>query len=80
MPLALIVFVGLIVLCYFKLPSFDLEFEYLYVNGELDVDKIMSKTKRKRVARIDMDKVELIAPLKSLSLIHIFCASRQDGG
>lgn len=68
MPLALIVFVGLIVLCYFKLPSFDLEFEYLYVNGELDVDKIMSKTKRKRVARIDMDKVELIAPLKSHEL------------
>ena len=53
MPLALVVFVGMIILCYFKLSSFDLEFEYLYVNGELDVDKIMSKTKRKRVASIE---------------------------
>ena len=34
-PLALIVFVGLLVLDYFKLPGFDLEYEYLYVNGEL---------------------------------------------
>ena len=68
MPLALVVFVGMIILCYFKLSSFDLEFEYLYVNGELDVDKIMSKTKRKRVASIEMEKVEMIAPLKSHEL------------
>ena len=33
----------MVVLDYFFVPTFDLEFEYLYVNGELDIDKIMSK-------------------------------------
>ena len=46
-PLLLILFLGMCVLDYFKFPAFDLEFEYLYVNGELDIDKIMSKQKRK---------------------------------
>lgn len=67
-PLAFIVLVVLCVLDYLFLPSFDLEFEYLYVNGELDIDKIMSKSKRKRVESIDMDHVELIAPANSHEL------------
>ena len=67
-PLALIVFVGLLVLDYFKLPGFDLEYEYLYVNGELDIDKIMSKQKRKRVGSFDMKNVEMVAPVKSHEL------------
>ena len=53
---------------YFVFQNMNLEYEYLYVNGELDVDKIMSKTKRKRVASIEMEKVELVAPLKSHEL------------
>ena len=52
----------MLVLDYFFVPTFDLEYEYLYVNGELDIDKIMSKQKRKRVARYDMKNVELVAP------------------
>ena len=53
---------------YFKLPALDLEYEYLYVNGELDIDKIMSKQKRKRVGSYDMKKVELVAPRNSHEL------------
>lgn len=67
-PLALIVFVALLVLDYFKLPGLDLEYEYLYVNGELDIDKIMSKQKRKRVGSFDMKNVEMVAPAKSHEL------------
>lgn len=67
-PLIFILFIGLAVLCYFKLPAFDLEFEYLYVNGELDVDKIMSKSKRKRAASYDIAKMELLAPWNSHEL------------
>ena len=50
------------------MPGLDLEFEYLYVNGELDIDKIMSKVKRKRVGSFDISKAEMVAPVKSHEL------------
>ena len=54
-----------IVSYYFIIPKTDLEFEYLFVNGELDVDMIMSKTKRKRVKSIQLSDADIMAPLKS---------------
>jgi len=71
---ALAIFVGLLVLDYLVIPGLDLEFEYLYVNGELDIDKIMSKQKRKRVASYGVNKMELLAPWKS----HEMDYHRQD--
>lgn len=53
------------VAAYFILPNLDLEYEYAYVNGELDVDKIMSKSKRKRLKSFDLAKLELMAPVNS---------------
>lgn len=41
--------------------NFDLEFEYVFVNGELDIDKIMGKSRRKRCMTIDMENIEIIA-------------------
>ncbi len=67
-PLLLLGAVAMGVLDYFKLPGLDLEFEYLYVNGELDIDKIMSKQKRKRVGKYDIKNVELVAPKNSHDL------------
>lgn len=54
--------------CVFVLPRFDLEYEYLYVNGELDIDKIMSKQKRKKCASYDMNLLEIMAPSNSHAL------------
>lgn len=54
--------------CFFVLPRFDLEYEYLYVNGELDIDKIMSKQKRKKCASYDMNMLEILAPSNSHAL------------
>ena len=54
-PWAAVVLLGLCLFNYFKFPSFRLEFEYLYVNGELDVDKIMSRSTRKRAGSYDME-------------------------
>ena len=45
-PIILIPAIVMGVVDYFKLPALDLEYEYLYVNGELDIDKIMSKQPR----------------------------------
>ena len=53
---------------YFVLPNFDLEYEYLYVNGDIDIDKIMAKTRRKRVASYSKDKLEIMAPEGSAQL------------
>lgn len=86
-PLVLIAAIALGVLAYFKMPGLDLEFEYLYVNGELDIDKIMSKVKRKRVGSFDISKAEMIAPVKSHELDYyrqskdlkvVDCSSGED--
>ena len=61
---------------YFIIPSLDLEFEYLYVNGEIDIDKIMSRQKRKRVFSGDVSSLELLAPSQSHELDHY--RSRSD--
>lgn len=46
----------------------DLEYEYLYLDRELVVDKVMAKTKRKRVATYSVDRMEILAPVKSYHL------------
>ncbi len=64
-------FVGAIafaMVAYFVLPNFDLEYEYLYIDKEISIDKIMSKEKRKHVMTIDLNKMEVIAPVKSHEL------------
>ena len=50
------------IVCYVVFPGFDLEYEYLYVNGDIDVDKIMSKEKRKRCGSYNLEDLECIAP------------------
>ena len=68
MPVLLIAAIVVGVVSYFIIPGTDLEFEYLFVNGELDIDKIMAKTKRKRVAVYQLDRMEILAPIKSYHL------------
>ncbi|MFQ9590964.1 MAG: DUF6106 family protein [Ruminococcus sp.] len=49
MPPLLIAAIVLGVCAYlFIFPGTDLEFEYLFVNGELDIDKIMAKSQAKK--------------------------------
>ena len=46
----------------------DLEYEYLYLDKELVVDKVMARSKRKRVASYSIDRMEVFAPIKSYHL------------
>ena len=64
-PLLLIVAVALAVACYFIIPKTDMEYEYLFVNGELDIDAVMAKSKRKKMKTLDIRDADLIAPLNS---------------
>jgi len=46
----------------------DLEYEYLYVDRELVVDKVLARSGRKRVAIYKLDKIEIFAPFRSYRL------------
>ena len=50
---------------YFYLPRLSVEFEYLYVNGELDIDRIFSQSRRKRAASYELSNMEIMAPFSS---------------
>ncbi len=60
--------VGFILLAVFVNPRMDVEYEYLYVNGELDVDTIYSKQKRKKAGTYDIENLEILAPIRSHAL------------
>ena len=50
---------------YFVIPKTDVEYEYLFINGDFDIDMIMSKTKRKKVKSFKLSEADLAAPLDS---------------
>lgn len=60
--LGFIVAVAIGVAAYIYSTSINLEFEYIFVNGELDIDKIMNQARRKRALTFDMNHLEIIAP------------------
>lgn len=47
---------------YFLFKFQYVEFEYSFTNGDLDLDKIMGKRKRKHLATIPYDKIHVMAP------------------
>ncbi len=53
---------------YFYLPRLDIEYEYLYIDKEISIDKIMSKEKRAKVMTLDLNKMEIMAPVRSHEL------------
>lgn len=61
-PVAFIVGVALAYATRYVFHMTDIEFEYQYLSGECQVDKICGKMKRKGCGKIEMDKVEIIAP------------------
>lgn len=43
----------------------SVEYEYLYLDKELTVDKILAQSKRKRVATYSLERMEVFAPVNS---------------
>ncbi|MDE7014273.1 MAG: hypothetical protein K2P19_06305 [Kineothrix sp.] len=60
-------FIGLAmgVAAYFIYLNADLEYEYLYLDKEITIDKVMAKSKRKRVVKYEVERMEILAPIKS---------------
>ena len=49
----------------FIFPTTQIEYEYLYCDKCITVDKILGKEKRKNVGEFSLDRIEMIAPLDS---------------
>ena len=49
-------------------PRFSVEWEYIFVDGQIDFDMISGGEKRKTRLRIDFDEVDVVAPKNSHAL------------
>lgn len=64
-------FVGLIIAAaagvgaYFASLNADIEYEYLYLEREISVDKVMAKSRRKKAGTFSVEQMEIFAPLNS---------------
>lgn len=66
--LFMLAFVVLIIVDYFAFPRFNVEYEYSYVNGDIDIAAIYNKENRKHLASIEAADIECVAPLGSSEL------------
>lgn len=53
---------------YFAWLYADVEYEYLYLDRELTIDRILGKSRRKRIGTYSLDRIEILAPIKSWHL------------
>ena len=84
-----IAFLGIFLVWYFAITKFvrryNIEYEYTLTESELDVDKIMSRSMRKKLLSVNVRSFEIMAPLASSyytdsykSYKPIFAASAED--
>lgn len=67
MGIDLLLVVGIIYLGFRIITSRNVEYEYIVTNGDLDIDMIVSKRKRKRIFSGNCKEFEIVAPVKSSS-------------
>ena len=66
----LLLMIAAIAVTVFAFVRMDIEYEYLYYNGELDVDIIYRKMKRKSVFSMNANELEMLAPANSIEVKH----------
>ena len=64
-PLGIILAFVLLAVDIFIFRMLDIEYEYMYLNGELDIDMIMHKERRKKLCTVNIKDVEMVAPTGS---------------
>ena len=67
-PFGIILPVLAVILDVLMFRRLNVEYEYLFVNGDLDIDKIMNKSKRKRVFSMNVSDLEMLAPADAVEL------------
>lgn len=68
LPFGFIILLLAIGAAYFIFPMMSVEFEYLAVNDQLSIDKIMGQRRRKRVWEGTVEQIEILAPVDSYLL------------
>lgn len=66
--LGIIALVLAVAATYFVFRNLNVEFEYLFVTGQLSIDKIMGQSRRKKVWEGTMEEIQIIAPADSYVL------------
>ncbi|MFI3207855.1 MAG: DUF6106 family protein [Eubacteriales bacterium] len=64
---AILLYVAIIlfVVDFFLMKQDNIEYEYLYLKGELDIDKVIAKQKRKHAYSLSMNDVIVVAQMDS---------------
>ena len=85
-PFVFLVFIGVLYYTWYIVSGLNLEFEYIFTNGDLDIDKISNKRKRKRMASIRISKISQFVEFdaatfqrKSFDIVHDAVMSYQSG-
>lgn len=60
-PIVVVIIIG----AGFLMRRLNVEYEYVFTSGDLDIDKIFNKNKRKKFLSIDVRKIEIMAPVDS---------------
>ncbi|WP_010680922.1 DUF6106 family protein [Acetivibrio cellulolyticus] len=63
--IVLLLTAGLIVGDWYLIGSFNVEYEYSITNGEIDIDKIINRRKRKKLITADCKDIEIMAKVSS---------------
>lgn len=77
-PIGIILPIVMIIIDVLVIRSLNVEYEYVFVNGDLDIDKIMNKSRRKRMFSIDAEQMELLAPVGAVELMQYKKAKTYD--
>ncbi len=66
----LLAFIGIAILIafYFVNPLFNIDWEYIFCDGQIDFDRISGGEKRKTMLKIDIDNIDVMAPANSHEL------------
>ncbi|MCR4901566.1 MAG: DUF6106 family protein [Butyrivibrio sp.] len=63
-----IIFIAMCVAAYFVFQNASIEYEYLYCDREISIDRIYNKSRRKNAGKFETDKMEILAPARSYHL------------
>jgi len=55
-------------LTYFTGLYTEIEYEYLYVDRQISIDKVLNRSRRKKAATYEIERMEILAPINSYHL------------
>ena len=69
-PFLIFILIALGAVCYFLITRRNIEYEYIFTNGDLDIDAIYNKSKRKRLFSSSVKDFEIMAPVQDTAHTH----------